>query len=221
MLVEITKEMQEKIHELNTFYNKMYEDLGGVKSNIRVDIEKEVIEDKDGNILGVPIVIFTQNRELYYDTYTRILGYISGDIINFMGSKEFIIDNASFDKLVSELFKFDLYDEIINLIYATNSLAHDMVVLDHTCTTGRCNRTILDIIADIKDDIIKYIKEELNNEKLLRRVPSDLLLFVIHKDIFSRYPELDRLLIKMYKNILHMIINKLKEESDETGRIDE
>ena len=48
MKVNISEEMKKKVEELGEFYTKMYEELGGKRHTITVEIIKEPVEDKYG-----------------------------------------------------------------------------------------------------------------------------------------------------------------------------
>ena len=163
-----------------------------------------------GAIRGIPVIVYAQNKELYYDIDEKILGYLKGTIISFMGSEEFIIDHNSFDELMPKLFKFNMYETLVDLIYQNNNILKDIAFLDNTCDY-MTNSKLLKIINDITPDIIKYIKKELSDDTLPDRLSGDIFIHTIFCNTRKMYQEMDNFLIKIYKNVLQMIINKYKE----------
>lgn len=75
-----------------------------------------------------------------------------------MGAKEFIIDIDRFDELMSELFKFNIYYKLLELIYTNSNIERDMAIIDSTCININSFK-ILNIIKDIAPDITEYIKK--------------------------------------------------------------
>lgn len=210
MKINISEEMNEKVKELGTFYSKMYEELGGKECSIYVEIEKYPEKNIQGETIGLPIILNFDSEKIYDKLNSKLLGYVEGTVMDFMGAKEFIIDNDRFDELMSELFKFNIYYKLLELIYTNNNIERDMAIIDSICINMNSVK-ILDIIKDIAPDITEYIKKELSDDTLPHCLPSDLLKYILFRNDKMLYDEMNNFLIKIYKNVLHMIIKKYRE----------